>query len=239
MFVESLLESGNVHHPGRGWATTLSITLQALALAALVALPIFRPDRLVLESKSISAPIAFGQPDAPPENPLSQASQPVDTERRFELPREVPTLRPDSRQIFVSRETGPTPTPCVGNCAGPGSPDGVHGGLQLSIPTAPTVRVTTPERVVVSQLALGRLIRQVQPVYPSLAKQAGVEGAVVLRALIATDGGVVNVQVLSGHVLLQESARRAVEQWRYQPYVLNGRAVEVETQITVNFRLNR
>jgi periplasmic protein TonB len=92
---------------------------------------------------------------------------------------------------------------------------------------------------VVSQLALGRLIRQVQPVYPSLAKQAGVEGAVVLRALIATDGGVVNVQVLSGHVLLQESARRAVEQWRYQPYVLNGRAVEVETQITVNFRLNR
>ena len=83
----------------------------------------------------------------------------------------------------------------------------------------------------------GNLVHQVQPVYPLLARQARIQGSVVLRAVIDRDGNIKNLQVLSGHPMLVEAAMDAVRQWRYRPYVLNEQPIEVETQITVNFTL--
>ena len=83
----------------------------------------------------------------------------------------------------------------------------------------------------------GNLIHRVQPVYPLLARQARIEGTVVLRAIISREGRIENLQVLSGHPVLVPAAIDAVRQWRYQPYILNDQPVEVETQITVKFSL--
>jgi protein TonB len=84
----------------------------------------------------------------------------------------------------------------------------------------------------------GDLLQRVQPVYPSLAKQAHIQGQVILRAVINRDGMIQNVEALSGHPMLVQAAIDAVKQWRYRPYCLNGETVEVETQITVNFALS-
>jgi protein TonB len=84
----------------------------------------------------------------------------------------------------------------------------------------------------------GTLIRRVEPVYPPLARTARIQGSVVLSALISKAGTIVHLQALSGHPMLVPAALEAVSQWRYRPYVLNGDVIEVETQITVNFRLN-
>jgi len=83
----------------------------------------------------------------------------------------------------------------------------------------------------------GNLIHRVQPEYPPLARQARIQGTVVLRAVISREGRIENLQVLSGHPLLVPAALAAVRQWRYRPYSLNDQPVEVETQITVNFTL--
>ena len=79
------------------------------------------------------------------------------------------------------------------------------------------------------------LILRIQPDYPSLARQARIQGLVVLRAMISREGAIENLQVLSGHPMLVRAAMDAVRQWRYRPYVLNGEPVEVETEVKVNF----
>lgn len=84
----------------------------------------------------------------------------------------------------------------------------------------------------------GNLVHQVQPVYPALARQARIQGSVVLRAVIDREGKIENLQVLSGHPMLVPAAMDAVREWRYRPYYLNEQPIEVETQITVNFTLS-
>jgi protein TonB len=84
----------------------------------------------------------------------------------------------------------------------------------------------------------GNLIRRVEPSYPSIAKQARIQGSVLLRATIGKDGSIENLRLLSGHPVLAQAAMEAVRQWRYRPYFLNGEPVEVETQVTVKFVLS-
>ena len=92
-----------------------------------------------------------------------------------------------------------------------------------------------PQRLKVSQgVSAGRLIRKVSPVYPANAQR--IQGEVVLQAVIAKDGSVQSVKVVSGNPVLAEAAVEAVRQWRYHPYVLNGEPVEVETRVQVNFK---
>ena len=74
--------------------------------------------------------------------------------------------------------------------------------------------------------------------YPPLARSAGVQGPVVLFAVISKAGTIDNLRVVSGHPMLVPAAIEAVRQWRYRPYILNGQPIEVETQITVNFTLS-
>jgi TonB family protein len=82
-----------------------------------------------------------------------------------------------------------------------------------------------------------RLVSQVPPVYPPLARQAKVQGVVSFRAVIDKQGHVINLTVLSGHPLLVPAALEAVKLWVYEPTLVNGEPVEVETQIDVSFAL--
>jgi len=83
------------------------------------------------------------------------------------------------------------------------------------------------------------LIHRVEPRYPDIARVARVEGAVLIRAVISTDGRIEQAQVVNGSPLLSGAALDAIKQWRYRPYFLNDKPVEVETEITVNFYLTR
>lgn len=82
-----------------------------------------------------------------------------------------------------------------------------------------------------------KLVHSVRPVYPDAAKQAGIEGTVRLKAIIAKDGTVQDLKVLSGDPALVNAAVEAVRQWRYQPTLLEGKPVSVITTVTVEFRL--
>jgi protein TonB len=85
----------------------------------------------------------------------------------------------------------------------------------------------------------GLVVRKVSPVYSQTALQLHKEGAVELMATISKDGAVTGVRVLSGDLMLANSAVEAVKQWKYRPYLLNGEPVEIQTQITVNFKMPR
>jgi protein TonB len=93
--------------------------------------------------------------------------------------------------------------------------------------------------VVGEGVQLARLVRRVEPKYPVLPLQARMEGKVVLRAVIAKDGTIQSLEVMSGHPLFIDAAREAIAQWRYQVTLLHGEPVEVETQITVVFTLRK
>ena len=85
----------------------------------------------------------------------------------------------------------------------------------------------------------GNLIHKVEPQYPAIAKQIHIEGTVIVKAVISREGVITHEEAESGHPLLIRAALEAVRQWRYRPYYLNHEPIEVETEITVNFVLQR
>ncbi len=78
--------------------------------------------------------------------------------------------------------------------------------------------------------------KSVMPEYPSQANQANVRGAVMLKVLVGTDGKVKSSTVVQGHPLLDQTAKDAVQQWEFKPYLVNGKPSEFETNVVVNFR---
>jgi TonB family protein len=112
------------------------------------------------------------------------------------------------------------------------------GGNSSSIQNAVnTEGVATPGSATVSPPATSYLLQRVEPEYPEEARQRHIEGPVVLRVLVGTDGAVQELEVVSGDPLLAKAATDAVRRWRFQPHHLDNRLVEFETQITVNFAL--
>jgi TonB family protein len=109
-------------------------------------------------------------------------------------------------------------------------------GLVASVPTA--LPKATLGTVKISQgVSQGLLIKRVQPRYPQNALAMRVQGAVDLQATINKEGNISNLKVVKGDAVLARAATEAVRQWRYKPYYLNGEPVDIETQITVNFKL--
>ena len=103
----------------------------------------------------------------------------------------------------------------------------------------PAVAPEVPGRVrVVQGVTQGLLIKKVAPKYPKDARHNRVQGQVVMQATINKKGGIEDLQLISGHPALAAAAMKAVKQWKYRPYLLNGEPVEVNTQIVVNFTLS-
>jgi protein TonB len=93
-----------------------------------------------------------------------------------------------------------------------------------------------PGRVRVgADVAQAQLVKKVNPVYPADARAARVQASVILQIVISTDGKVIDLVVLSGHPMLNQSAIDAVSQWEYSPFLLNGKPVEVVTTVTVTY----
>ena len=116
---------------------------------------------------------------------------------------------------------------------------GTTSGTTSAATSGATQTASSPaQRVRVSQgVAQGLKISDVPPVYPPEARSARIAGTVVMKALINRTGEVENLELISGHPMLAPAAMEAVKQWKYRPYLLNGNAVVMETQIQVNFTL--
>ncbi len=91
---------------------------------------------------------------------------------------------------------------------------------------------------VINHVSAARVLHKVAPEYPNDARKAHVEGVVRLHAIIGKDGSIKDLSVISGDPLLTEAAMKAVRQWRYQPVLINGEPVEVDTTVDVIFALN-
>jgi len=241
MFEDSLVESGGRLKTRRGATTIISFILEFLFLGILVLLPLIFTE--ALPTKQLMTLITAPPPPPPP--PPPPAAAPVVVKRiQSELDNgqlRTPTAIPKKIQMIKEDEPPPSAGP-AGVIGGIGVPGGVAGGVMgsvlSSVPTA-VPKAATPQRVRVSQgVTQGLLIHRVQPLYPPLARQARIQGVVVLQALIGKDGSIQNLHVVSGHPMLTNSALEAVKEWRYKPYYLNGEAVEVETTINVNFTLS-
>jgi TonB family protein len=113
------------------------------------------------------------------------------------------------------------------------------GGIINSKPGTPPPDSGQAQRVSIAEkVSTGLLIKKVAPRYPDDAKQARVQGQVVLQAEIDKNGDIQNLALISGHPMLAPAAMEAVKKWKYKPYTLNGEPVEVETLVTVNFTLS-
>jgi TonB family protein len=118
------------------------------------------------------------------------------------------------------------------------------GGESASAPPPPPPTSTSPEsRVrrirVGGNVQAANLIKKAVPKYPKEAKKAGIQGAVRFQVILSTDGTVQSLQLVSGHPLLVDAARGAIQQWVYRPTLLNGEPVEVVTTVDVNFTLTQ
>ena len=189
---------------------------------------------------------------APPPPPPAAAAPPPKIIHRVsaEDMMRAPTVIPKTVQQIKDQ---PEPPPNAGVGVVGGVPGGVPGGQMGGVlggviggvlsaaapPPPPPPKPQTPKRIRVGgQVESARLIFQPKPEYPPLAKMARIQGTVRLDAVISKDGTIQDLKVISGHPLLVKSALDAVQRWRYQPTMLNGEAVEVATEIDVNFTLS-
>lgn len=243
MFEDSLIESGGRRGGKRGATTLLSFVLQAILLGILILIPLIYTEALP-KQQLMTFLVAPPPPPPPPPPPAAQqikvVKQIVSEINNGQL--RTPTKIPEKVQMIKEEEAPPAAGigGVVGGVPGGipgGQMGGVIGGIISSTPVA-VPKAATPTRVRVSQgVSQGLLIHQVKPTYPPLARQARIQGSVVLQAVIAKDGTIQGLKVVSGHPMLTGSAVEAVKQWRYKPYFLNGEPVEVETVVTVNFTL--
>ena len=249
LFSDSLLEAGGLQRRRRGAATMISFVLQCVFVGLVILIPLMITDTLPAP-QLLTYLVAPPPPPPPPPAPAAQPT-PVKIIRQSDIQANgqlrTPTRIPQKVEV-IREEQAPPPTISSGGVIG-GVPGGIPGGQLGGViggiisSTANTRIVPTlapPQRFRGSQgVTSGLLVRKIEPEYPAIARQARIQGQVVLEAVIAKDGTVQNLHVVSGHPLLVDAALAAVRRWRYRPYLLNGVPVEVETTVTVTFRFSQ
>lgn len=227
----------NVHpDQRRGWTALVSFTLQAAAVSAALAVPLLYPGTLsnVLNHQRIFVPIT------------AEPVVPVTTEQQNGAAGHVGPMLP-MPPLVVNQQPGihfPVSNTQSDVVEGPPVPNSildryVGSGIVNIVGTGPGIKPVLAKPPIISRPMQGYLIHRVEPIYPSIAKIAGVQGAVLIKAIISTEGKIEQAQVVSGSPWLSKAALDAIQQWRYRPYYLNDKPVEVETEITVTFYLNR
>jgi protein TonB len=220
-------------------ALVLSITLESLLLATILLFPLLGKSEKISLHADILTPLprlgaARSQPTDPhirlTEHPCHFCKQPA------RIPPRTPTGDP-----YRTTNSDPESAPSI---PGLGDPHGAAEGiLNTASEPGPEPPVVVERRLVRQRISepleAAMLVHRVEPIYPPLAMQTHHEGRVELRAVIATDGSVQSLEVISGDSLMIQSAIAAVRQWRYRPTCLNGIPVEVDTHITVIYTMNR
>ena len=244
MFEDSLIESGGRLKTKRGWTSLLSFALEFMLVGVMVLIPLIFTDAL---PKGTTMFMLVAPPPPPPPPPPAAAVVRVVKVVQTDIVNgelRTPTKIPKKIEMIKEDEAPPPARASAGVVGGVpggvpgGSMGGVIGSVLSSTPVA-VPKIATPQRVRVSSgVQQGLRVRNVNPTYPPLARQARIQGVVILQALISKNGDIENLQLISGHPMLAPAAIEAVKQWKYKPYLLNGEPVEVETQVQVNFTLS-
>jgi periplasmic protein TonB len=240
MFENSLVESrvGQVSSSKR-WTMLASISLQFAVAGVVMVLPLLHPEVMPLrvEAPKVVMPLMPKPPVPVVERESAAASSSV--------------ALPSETQTEVGRSLLPSLHPVVGDQPPPAPfgtgmrmTDGLPSGIAVGDERGPVVSVAPVQAPVApvhvsTGVLQGMLLAPIRPVYPAIAKAAGVQGTVVVEAVISRTGTIESLRVVSGPLTLQQAAMDAIREARYQPFRLNGEPTEVETRITVNFRMGR
>jgi periplasmic protein TonB len=236
--VESSLARNSTRKP---WTVTVSVIVQFFLLGALVLIPLLYTQALPKAMLNMILMTPVPPAAAPPAVQRSSTPRPLSHahENIFTAPPAIPTHVDMNREQAPPQDIGASSEIGVPGGVPGGTPNGVIGSiLTESTPAAPPASAPTPQRIRLGgNVQAAMLVSQPMPVYPPLARQARIQGNVVLHAIISKDGRVEQLSVLSGHPLLIQAALDAVRQWRYHPTLLNNQPVEVDTTITVTFTM--
>ena len=243
MFDEMVVSSPNPKKTNKPWTVVLSMIFQTAFLAVLILIPLIYTEAL---PKTMMATLLVAPPPPPPPPPPPIA-QVVHVKPQVHLmdagklvtpkviPKDIKIIKEDAPDMSNMGMQGGV----VGGVAG-GQMGGVIGGVIGGVGGAPPPPKPTQTRIRQGgNVTAAKLVNRVQPLYPPLARQTRISGTVRLHAIIGKNGAVEQLEVMSGHPLLVQAALDAVRQWKYQPTLLNGEPVEVDTTIDVIFSLNQ
>jgi protein TonB len=234
MFEDSLVESrvGQVSSSKR-WTMLASIGLQVAVAGVVMVLPLLHPEAMPfrLESPKVVMPLM-----PKPPVPVVVERESAASSSSVAIPSETRPLLPGLHPV------GGDPPPVAAFGSEMRMMDALPSGIVAGGGRGPVVSVA-PVRAPVVPLHVstgvlqGMLIAPIRPVYPAIAKAAHVEGTVVVEAVISRKGTIESLHVVSGPQILQNAALDAIREARYQAFRLNGEPTEVQTTITVNFRM--
>jgi len=228
MFEQMVVSGKNVGGPSKSYAFVVGL-VQCAIVGVLILIPLIYTQALP-KGMLYTFLVAPAPPPPPPPPPAVIRKRIVITPQRMVAPTMIP------KTVAVIKDEAPdVGAGVVGGVAGMG---GLDGGLGGASGPAPPPKIAAPTRIRVGgNVAAAKLVNQVQPIYPAIARTAHVSGTVMLHAIIAKDGSIQELEYVSGPALLMKAAMDAVHQWRYQPTLLNGEPVEVDTSIQVVFTL--
>jgi periplasmic protein TonB len=250
---EAMLENSPTRPPRRMADFIVSATVQTIVLTGLLLLPLYFTEAIDIHQFTRSllvAPLPPAAPPPPSSLPLARSAAPkrsaLLTERQFVAPRVIPRQVARVNEEPGENDLGSASLPREGIPGGVtgGVPGGLAGGViggSLSGPAPPSSIESAPK----SPIRVGggvkapRLIFGPEPVYPILARHSKISGAVVIDAVIDTQGNVVDMHPTSGNPLLLIAAMAALRQWKYEPTILGGQAYPVRMLVTITFELKR
>jgi protein TonB len=225
----------------RPWTVAVSLTLQTALIAIALILPLLHTASLDVPTKiPVWLPVEKVDLKVKPEARIvtrQTSMRPIFHITDLRFPTAVlkrVDMSPDAPDIPVGAAFG-----------GPANPSltPVLPGIVIQPPPAQTAAPKPPPPPAAIRVGGGvqsaKLIFGPKPAYPPLARTTRTQGTVKIQALIGRDGLIRNLQVVSGPPLLIAAAIEAVQQWRYQPTLLNAEPVEVITEIDVNFTLSQ
>jgi len=233
MFEQALLESAR-HSPGarRACSTAVSLLTQSLILAAFIIVPLLATQGVPHLQQRWFVVLPNVVTPAPRVEPTSTdsgggaivvaARQLVQPSHITRLDRNATDTSEDPAVLHPNIGTSGHQLAAIGTGAGPALPDN------------PATRYKPP----VSVLEAGVVLTRVQPLYPHIAVINRIQGTVHLNAVITSSGTLEELRVLSGQPVLAQAAADAVRQWKFRPYMLNGKPIEVQTEVIVKFSLD-
>jgi len=252
MFEQSLLENRNRRSR---WIVAVALLGEACLIGVLAVLPLLYVETLpppqLPEALIMPRPPA-PPPSSPPPTPEHRVAKAVEpgkfNPQVLTAPAPVPKTLAPIMEAPALPDIAHNTVPAVPGGVPGGQPGGLIGGIPNSSPGPPPPRAApepakpaapaeTPRLKVGGNVEAARLVNEVKPAYPRLAKEGRVSGTVRMNAVIDKDGKVEHLTIISGHPMLVPAAMDAVKQWVYKPTYLNGVPAEVETEIDVNFTL--
>jgi periplasmic protein TonB len=222
----------------------VSALVHILVIAAALIIPIYFADNSIdfkaMTATYLVAPIPPAPP--PPPAPAVQREVAQATRRTFtptvlvaprEIPKTISTVAAAPPPLSVTEGVlGGVPGGTAGGVLG-----GTLGGSAVLPPPPPPAPARSEVVRVGGDVKPPRLLSEVQPVYPTIARVARVQGQVVVSAIIDPNGNVVSARAVSGPGLLMPAALEAVEKWKYAPTYLDGQAVSLAMDVTVTFNI--